>query len=367
MGDQEHVKYSDAPAVGTASADETNGVDDVSFLEVASIILRQRTVLVRTVLVFTAMSFLVAITRPTVYTSSASFLPESGEGSQTGALALAQQFGMMLGRANERTPQFYADLVTSDEILRRTVVSTYPFADSGQEVDLIAYYGIDEKTPEQELERTIVELGEDLSAGIDRETGVVSFSVTTSDPHLSRGVAAQIVELINDFDLNTRQSQAGAERIFTGERLVELRRELRVAEDSLKGFLVENRVFDNSPQLQFQHDRLQRAVLMRQELVTSVAQTFERARLEEVRNTPVITMIAPPRVAAFRDPKRRILILVLGVIAGSVIGGMAAFGREFLKKGQDAEPNGYAQFQALKSETIAEIKRLFRIRPPRAG
>ena len=45
----------------------------------------------------------------------------------------------------------------------------------------------------------------------------------------------------------------------------------------MKAFLVENRQFSNSPQLIFEHDRLERQVTMRQELVTAMAQAYEQA------------------------------------------------------------------------------------------
>ena len=120
--------------------------------------------------------------------------------------------------------------------------------------------------------------------------------------NISIGASRPILDLVHTFDLTTRQTQAGAERRFSGERLAELTGELRDAEDTLKSFLIENRVFSNSPALQFEHDRLQRAVTMRQELVTSLAQAYERARIEEVRNTPVITLIDPPVSLPFAIP-----------------------------------------------------------------
>ena len=44
----------------------------------------------------------------------------------------------------------------------------------------------------------------------------------------------------------------------------------------------------------FGHDRLERQVSVRQELVTAMAQAYEQARVDEVRNAPVITVIDQP-------------------------------------------------------------------------
>ena len=266
------------------------------------------------------------------------------------------------GVGRERTPEFYADLVTSDEILRQTVVGKYSFDESDEEGDLTAYYEIEEDTSEKEIERAVERLKKDLSVSTDRETRIVSFSVTTSKATVSQQVAAHILELVNTFDLITRQSQAGAERTFAGERLAELTGELRDAEDSLEVFLVGNRDFSNSPVLTFEHDRLQRIVGMRQEVVTSIAQAFERARIEEVRNTPVITMIESPRVPAFRDSKGRILIVLLGIVAGAMVGGLLGFVKDY----SQARNRGAADLEELSSlwrETLTGLpmgRRLFR-------
>ena len=226
--------------------------DAISISEILNTLLRRRALVIRVIAVTTGLSFLVALTRPTMFTSSVAFLAESSEGATGGAIALAQQFGLSIGSPDgQRTPEFYAGLVTSMEILRQTATKRYARSrdqDGSLETDLLAYYEVKGKTEAERIERAMERLEEDIAVTTDRETGVVRFSVTTSDPLLSQGVAQHILDLIERFDLTTRQTQAGAERQFSGERLAALTAELRAAEDSLKNFLSENRVFDNSPE-----------------------------------------------------------------------------------------------------------------------
>ena len=85
---------------------------------------------------------------------------------------------------------------------------------------------------------------------------------------------------------------------------------------------------------------------MRQELVTSLAEAHESARIEEVRNTPVITVIDPPRVPAVRDPKGRLTVLVFGIIIGVTGGVFAAF---MLNSMEQARRMGSADFQELSA------------------
>jgi uncharacterized protein involved in exopolysaccharide biosynthesis len=72
----------------------------------------------------------------------------------------------------------------------------------------------------------------------------------------------------------------------------------------------------------FQFDRLSRQVNMRQQLYTSVTQSYEGARIEEVRNTPVITLMEPADLPAQPDPR---LALLKGMLAGLVGLGLGAF------------------------------------------
>ncbi len=348
---------------GAERAPDLSDLDDeVSLVQIMSVLLRQRVIILRAVVLFTGIGLVLALTTSSLYTSSASFLPESSGGAPSGAVALAQQFGFSVGGGGERSPQFYADLVTSDEILRQVVTRSFPRTpteEGSDEVDLFTHYEVVGATEEERIERAIYALSRDLSVTTDRDTGIVRFSITTSDPVLSRGMAALVLELVNDFDLTTRRSQASAERLFSGERLTQLTGELREAEDSLMNFSLENRLFGNSPPLQLEFERLQRAVGRREALVTSLAQAHESARIEEVRNTPVITLIESPRVPALRDPRGRVRTVAVGLVTGTILGAFLAFVRNYREEDHMKEDPRLAGLSALWSEAVNDVTRLF--------
>ena len=88
---------------------------------------------------------------------------------------------------------------------------------------------------------------------------------------------------------------------------------------------------------------------MRQELVTSMAQAFENARIEEVRNTPVITLIEAPQIPAIRDPKGRIMIMVVGLLTGAMLGVVLAFFRTYSEEDRRKENSRLAVLYSLWS------------------
>ena len=175
---------------------------------------------------------------------------------------------------------------------------------------------------------------------------MVEYSVTTPWPDLSYEVAERIVGLVNEFNLETRQSRGAEERRFVEERLQQVRSELRDAENQLQGFLQSNRAFQNSPELLFEHDRLQRQVGMRQQVFTSLMQAYEQARIAEVRNTPVITVIVAPSEPV--RPERRNLILgaFMGLLIGASVGVSLALGRDFVHRQQVGSASQYEDFRS---------------------
>jgi uncharacterized protein involved in exopolysaccharide biosynthesis len=130
---------------------------------------------------------------------------------------------------------------------------------------------------------------------------------------------------VSAFNLTTRQSQAATERAFVEARVHAAEVELDTAEDALRAFLEANRDFSNSPMLQFQFEGLTRDVGLRQSVLTTLVQSYEQARISEVRDTPVITVLQAPYLPPGPDERRFLLVAALGIVLGGVMGVVLAF------------------------------------------
>lgn len=279
---------------------------------------------------FAAVATVATLARARTYTATASFMSQTGRtGSNLGGLAA--QFGVALpSDAGGDSPQFYVDLITSREILDSVVAVPYvlPAPSGPRRLSLADVYHATEPTPAMRRAHTIRKLREDLAATIGKQTGVVNLAVTTPDPYLSQAVASQILDQINSFNLRKRQSRARAERAFTEERLASARGDLSIAENRLEGFMQENRQYRSSPRLSFDFDRLSRDVTTRQALVTTLTQAYEQARIDEVRNTPVITVLDSPEVPPNPDPRGLVTKIIFSVLLGALTGFTLAWLRE---------------------------------------
>jgi uncharacterized protein involved in exopolysaccharide biosynthesis len=344
--------------------------DEISLLELVSLVLRRRRLIILSTFAAALVALVVSFMTPMGYTATASFLPHGGnQAGLSGVSGLAQQFGFSIPRSGdaERSPEFYQDLLRSREILNGVIrPGVEVFTATGvTRVDLSDHFRIKGETPEERNAWTRRHLVEDvISVTVGRETGVVTVSVQTDGAELSAAIARRLLDLISTFDVETRQSEASAERRFSQERLGQLRVELSTVEDSLKAFLVDNRQFANSPQLTFEHDRIQRQVVMRQELVTAMAQAYEQARIDEVRNTSVITVIDQPEPPELPDPRGGLLKLVLGVTLGLMVGFGLAFVREFGDRAKHRESEAYGEFHQVLKEAKRDLLGLRSSRRP---
>jgi uncharacterized protein involved in exopolysaccharide biosynthesis len=128
----------------------------------------------------------------------------------------------------------------------------------------------------------------------------------------------RLLDELDAFNVETRRSRAQAERKFTERRVVELRTELREAEDRLEEFLRRNRITQFSPELTFQRDRLAREISLRQQVYSTMVQAYEQAKIDEVRDTPVLTRITGPTLPSRPDGPGPFRAMAFGFLLGVV-------------------------------------------------
>jgi uncharacterized protein involved in exopolysaccharide biosynthesis len=201
------------------------------------------------------------------------------------------------------------------------------------------------------------------------KTGIISIKVHARTPEMAVQIAQNLLDEVNKFNLNRRQAQAGAERGFVEKRLADAQIELRQAEENLQSFLTENREFRSSPSLQLEFDRLNRTVTMRQGLYNGLAQAYETAKIEEVRDLPLITIIEPPELPLAADKHGGLRKTLIGVAFGIAIGIFLAYAVYLVGLlSRDRESDDFVEFESLLRESVDDVKhpwRLFtRLVPP---
>lgn len=299
--------------------------DDISFDRVGAFARRHRRLLGLWAALGLAIGVSVALLLPPKYTARTSFVPQGRV--QNGALAsIAAQFGVAAALSGDatRTPSFYSTLLNSTNLLARVVEQpvTVPNGSATKIEQLETYLRPRGDTPGKRRASAISKLLKHMTVALDQKAGLVIVEVQLPHPSVAQAVAAALLRQVDTFNLRTRQGQASSERRFTEARLAEAGTELRVAEGALLNFLQGNRDFRSSPQLNYSYERLTRDVTLKQQIYTTLAEAYEQARIEEVRDTPVITVVDEPTLPLRPDPAPIGQAISAGLVAGFLVGAL---------------------------------------------
>ncbi|HET7186750.1 MAG TPA: hypothetical protein VFI52_01285 [Gemmatimonadaceae bacterium] len=331
-------------------------------LRLTVVLLRRRRLISRAAFAVGAIAAAATLLQSRSYTSTSTFMPQGGN-SRSSLAGLAAQFGVAVPAGGEvaQTPGFYADLLRSHGVLQQVAQSAYEVPQGAKGVrrtlaDVLELRG-DSLT---RLERAVDLLRASLRTSISA-SGVVRLDVRARQPALAQQLNARLLDALTQFNLERRQSQAAAERRFAERRLAEIGDSLHVAENALASFHLQNRGLSGSPLLRLQEDRLQRNVSMQQSIYTTVAQSYEQSKMEEVRDTPVLTIIEPAAMPVRPDSRGTVLRTLLGLILGAVAGAALALWLESLNQLSTREAHVYDELVDLRGALFRDLRRPWRL------
>ncbi len=313
-----------------------------------------------------------AVILPPSYRATASFVTTDAEMSVgTGSLAdlagsgdlsgLASQFGLGGRRDPSESPAFYAQLLASRELLTRLLLSNFPDPRStapDDSVTLLRLLRSNTTDSARALESAIKLLRRRMRVTVDLKTNFVILAVDARWSPLSADVANRAMALVSGFNKEQRVSRARARRDFLETRVAAALGELRVTEDTQRLFYERNRSWENSPGLLVEERRVRRQVETANSLYLSLRQQYEAARIDEVNNTPVITIVdraVPPRRREW--PQFGLLLGAAGVL-GIGLGGLTAAARELWDHWARHNPEQVELLRAAFARASREIARV---------
>lgn len=361
---------SDPTSSGNGTGTEPTSREEISLVGVLVVIARRIGLIAVCGFIFAVAAVVPRSLGRDSYTANASFMQQqsSSAPNPAGLSGLAAQFGIALpSSGGTLNPTFYLDLLTSRVLLARVAQTTFKApSDSGMvEGNLIRIYGVRRGTPAEQLDRAVEILRKSVAGSLQKNTGAIQLAAKAGSPELAKQLADRLIEQINAFNLEVRQSQASVERQYTEKRLVDAKAELRAKEDELQAFLESNRQ-TNSAELRLKQDRIEREVSMRQQVYVSLAQAYEQSRLSEIRDTPMIMVLEPATLPLKRDPRARVQYAVLGFLLGSFFGLVLAFALEYVADAKAQRvPEMLELVSILKRNRIARWFTRSSVGPPR--
>lgn len=341
-----------------ASAPANTESDKISLLALGSVLIRWRRLILALGLIGGVLGLTRGLSSARVYKSSATFIPQGA--TEPGVSSLASQFGLRMPTSGGGWgPPVYVELLRSRVLLEPLARDTFTIAEEGRRrVAMVDLLKITAPTPQQRIDYAVRKLERMVRADEDRKINAVKVAVTTEWPSVSYAIVERLVNSVNEFNLETRKSQATAEREFADEQAAQAERALRDAENRRRSFIEGNRTITGSAGLALERDRLERDVVLRQQVYTSLLQNREEARIREVRDTPVITVIERPRVAVVGEARNSVKKAIVGGLTWGVFGVFLAFlvdGLKALRRSPSREAREF--FRLIDDATPRFLKR----------
>ncbi len=296
-----------------------------------------------TTLVGFALSFIYVIIATPYYQSYISINPigdniNSGR-SMGGLQSLASEYGVNLNVADfiNDKPSFYIPDIVNSRILKKAVISNKWNTNNGQ-VDLINYWQINDTT-KFSVGRLIGSfLGSEdnkniklkfMDAAIDRlseqllvheeESGLIVISVLMEESQLAADISNFIANYIKKYVSDIMLSYSSTHREFIEERLKYSKNELSKSEEELKEFSEKNPFAVDTPELQLQRGRLLRNMEVNQQVYITLRQQYEMARINELKEIPVINILDNAEPASDEAKPQKLLIIFLVTLLSLIL------------------------------------------------
>jgi len=261
--------------------------------------------------------------------------------------ALAGQLGVVRPEG-ARSLQFYADVLTGETLLRRLAQDSFA-DDSGEPRQLMDLLQVRGESSTDRLANAVARLKrEAVNTSTDDRTGTVTLQVTLPDPQLASHVTSKLFDELQLFNVDAMRTSATERRRFAEREATRARMELDSAEAGMRAFLDANRGgLDNSPRLAFQRTRIQRRIDLLNDQFRRLETEREQARIDAVRDTPVLTLVEQPVPPIHRDYPRRVRM----TLTGGILGGLVALALIALGvaagSARNLDPEGYQRLHDL--------------------
>jgi uncharacterized protein involved in exopolysaccharide biosynthesis len=359
---QHHLMATAAGGIRGSTTPDRAAWGEISLLELLNTILYRWRLVVGLPAAAGLATVTVSFLIPPTFTASTAFAPEvTSQGLlPSGVAGLAGQFGIQLGTEASQSAQFYAVVLKSQDIMDRVLLSRYanPRSPSNppDSTTLLSILEVEGDSLADSLHDGREAMEDLVSVSVDELTNVVTLTMDSHYPELAAAVANRFVEYLNEFNAKTRQFQAKERRQFVEHRLAAAERELQEVEQAMMEFYQRNRTWQQSPQLTFEQERLQRQVRIREEVSLTLRREYETARIAEVNDTPIITVIYAATPPQEKSKPKRILLGALSFLLGGIMGVFIALGSDYLQR----DEKQYRLFRGQLAQIWRDIRPLSR-------
>jgi len=305
--------------------------EEIDLFEYLSIIKKRIKFVIVVFFIAVILSLIYSFVAKKKYVADASVLP-SFEEEREPSLGTFTGLAASLGFANFQTKsssELYPKILESRPIIYSLLEKQFRDTKNNNNALLLDLIKNREKTREKRLQKGYKNMRKMINTNLDDKTGIVSIFVETDRNWLSKAIADTLIELLINYNKQTRTSKARENRIFIEEQLGKAEEAFNIADEKLTEHRKKNRKIEDSPELTRERGRLQLEYDFCRQNYINLKDEYEMAVLREVKDTPIINVLNTPIVPQYKSKPNRGLIVVISSGIGLIFGIIGAFILEY--------------------------------------
>ncbi len=261
------------------------------------------------------------------YSAQISLYPAKKDMTQ--GLAQFQSLAMNLGmNMAENDQDFNIPDVVKSRLIANKVINQSWINQYGLRTNLIELWGMNKipfyifnKSAIDSLyinEKAVEKFNDHIEVSEDRMSGLITITAIMEDPLISANIANYIGSQVQLYIQKENSAQSTKEKFFISDRLAIVKNELELAELELKDFKERNRGYEDSPELFMVFSQLFREVEAKKEVYLTLQQQLELARIEEVKQSPILHILDHAVPPSRKSSPNRFLFLIVFLFLGFI-------------------------------------------------
>lgn len=335
----------------TARPVVVDGIDSLTFL--TPIIEKRRQIIAFVILTSLAVG-VYAFLQPRRYKAELSVTPVVNNRASPALGGIAALAGATLQQGYQLTPARMVELIKSRRVLAGVGMSTVSPNGNTTIIERVLDEEYTRNDPE-EVEKHIERL---LTVVTNKETGTITVSASHRDSALARLIALRTVDSASQIFVRTSKAQAQQLRVAQEARVGQTRQQLARAEEELREFNFSNRATPAYSQASVERARLQRNIMIAEQVYTQAATDQESAFARELEATPTVVVHDPLPDVLSKVRKRVVMKTAIALIVSLLLACAWVMIAEIYRRRLAKQDDESVRFQ----EAVASLPRLRRRR-----
>tara|TARA_A100001011_G_scaffold70240_1_gene71843 strand:+ start:20920 stop:21891 length:972 start_codon:yes stop_codon:yes gene_type:complete len=178
----------------------------------------------------------------------------------------------------------------------------YDWMNIGSDADNTEYKNIVNSSLELRKMITVVE---------NYQSSIIKIEVTANNNYVAQSVNKILIESVNSLLIKKNSEKASNKLLFIDERIVEAENDLKISENRLKDFRYRNTKVSSSPDLQMQLENLLRDVNFKTNILSTLFQQREVAKIQKNEKTESFNILSDPNFPVYPSSPRRLYQLIV--------------------------------------------------------